>query len=194
MRNFRVLAAGLAFGSLALGGCVSGRPFSNAHPVTIVTAPEGATVTSQYGDSCVTPCDIWLPTADGGLLEVALLGYQTESVYIGSVFNSGRAARAMASEAALALAYPDPYDIGLELLLSAIDHRGRYSELTDYDVSLQLVPAIVDYAEAERNENAEPPPGIVYRLSDDEIAEILDGRPRRPPVMAASLPFGGHSE
>lgn len=196
MKNVRALTVAVALGATALAGCVSGRPFANAHPVRVVTAPEGATVTSEYGDSCVTPCNIYLPTASGGLLEVALNGYQTESVYVGSVLDPARVARARASEAAWTLIDPDPVDIGLDVLLSVMDFRGRYAELSDYDVSLQLVRVIVDYADSGDADAGEAGvrEGVVYRLSDEEIAEIVDGRPRRPPVMTASLPFGPAGE
>ncbi|QLC24178.1 hypothetical protein HFP57_03470 [Parasphingopyxis algicola] len=196
MHNFRFLTVAVAVGSMALAGCVSGRPFANAHPVRVVTAPEGATVTSEYGDSCVTPCNIYLPTASGGLLEIALNGYQTESVYIGSVLDSGRVARARASEAAWTLIDPDPVDIGLDALLSIVDFRGRYAELSDYDVSLQLVRAIVGYADSGDANAGEAGvrEGIVYRLSDEEIAAIRDDLPERAPIMAASLPFGPAGE
>ncbi|MGP1354869.1 MAG: hypothetical protein ACTS1Z_16245 [Parasphingopyxis sp.] len=185
MNKIQLLTAAVAVGALALSGCVSSRPLASAQPVRVVTSPEGAVVTSEYGDSCMSPCAIWLPTGRGGSLEIAMDGYGTETVEIGSRYNATRAANAERID--INDRYhdsdPDVVDAALGALYLLTNPGGPHRELDTGEVHVSLFPlspADVDGAEVARSEGrpltvsreTDAQGTVVYRLSESEIEEI----------------------
>ena len=72
----------------AVAGCgqnyfVKGHALAPSDRIDIVTAPAGALASNSHGNSCYTPCDLPLLTADGGEITIAKDGFHTERADMG---------------------------------------------------------------------------------------------------------------
>jgi len=158
-----MLATALTLGA-ALGGCVNGRGIAPNQPVTIYSIPEGATATSSYEESCITPCTLRLPNDDGGTIWIMKDGYETASVSIGSHVDAEAVARS-ASE------FIDPTDAVLEAATGVLLGEGMVKRLDTRQVQVTLKPSTMMGAKTRLpiDPNAR---GTVQRLSPEEIAKV----------------------
>ncbi len=158
-----------------LGGCVGGNPLVHSQSIRINSTPAGAIATSEYGDSCRTPCNLRLRTSRGGHVRVARDGYDPVDVFVGTRPDSFRRGLIAANAAAHAVD-PDPLLIGVDLLLLSRDWRGATRRLNANHVSVDLPVASGPRINVDQEVAALPPlqdgPGVV-RLSQAQVQAIL---------------------
>ena len=149
--------------TLTLGGCastdwVNGHTLETAESLAVLTLPAGATVTTEYGDSCTSPCKVPLLTKRGGEVTVELAGYCTERHRITSSVSDSRVAR-RATSYAIEASDPDPVSIGLTALgdaltgksgVMAIDKRKREVEMVALADGEEDLPAPAEPLTGER--------------------------------------------
>ncbi|MBV7267038.1 hypothetical protein [Erythrobacter ani] len=141
--NYRSLAV-LSFVSVALSGCaqkqfVKGHGLAPSETVYIVTAPTGATASTNYGQSCTTPCYLPLLRAKGGEVTVAMDGHHTERFTVTSSVSDARIARRAASNAVEAID-PDPVSILLTAAAQLADGKGGVMSLDERDFVIEMRP------------------------------------------------------
>ncbi len=133
-----------AFGmALALGGCakmqgVKGNALAPAEAVHVATLPSSAIASNGHGQSCRTPCSLPLLRSLGGEITIALDGFRTERVQIGSSVSDRYVAERARTYAVEALD-PDPASIGLTLLGHALGGRGGVRALDTNAIRIELV-------------------------------------------------------
>ena len=147
---------------LVMSGCVSSRPFESSDSISITSTPSGALATTNYGDSCRTPCKLRLLSGSGGTVTVEKEGFEVQEIEVG-VRRSGTKTALTATDSALLAADPDPLNILLSGLDRLIDGRGQTHKIDLRDVHVvmqELTPATntdeleigsrgVQYAETE---------------------------------------------
>lgn len=170
--SFKAVALG---GALALlSGCVGGNPLVNKGRVKIRTSPEGALATSEYGDSCTTPCSLFLRTSKGGTIRISKAGYEAETVSIGTYFDEAE----MVFDGAREAVRPDPFRIAVNGLLTLVDAKGQYRKLDTrrVNVALLLLGSRPQTPKQVPLATALPAPtagGSVRRLSREQIEAIV---------------------
>lgn len=138
---FAVFAVGSA---VVLSGCeqkqfVKGHFLKPSETVFVETLPQGATVTSNFGQSCTTPCYIPLLRAKGGDLTISKDGFHTERIFVTSSVDGRRVAH-RALDNAVAAIDPDPVDMVLSSFAQLADGKGGVMSLDHRDFALELVP------------------------------------------------------
>lgn len=191
----RIKAASLILLAVATSACVGGNPLVHSNAVRVRSTPTGALATSEYGDSCTTPCRLRLRTSRGGVIRVTHQGYEPAEVSIGTrpnhVSNAQDAARVT-----LAASEGDVVTLAFTALEYALDPRGYGRRLDTRRVHVDLYPAgalrpmetqhaATDSAATGVGGPLLPPdaPGVV-RLADEEVDSILGA-----PVATRSSPF-----
>ncbi len=129
---------------LALSACgpnyfVKGHALKPAQQVDVATAPTGALVSNNFGNSCRTPCKLPLLTARGGELLIEKEGYFAELYYIGSEI-SGTKVALQASDIALDAIDPEPVTIGLTAIAHMISGKGAVMDLDRREIRSELIP------------------------------------------------------
>ena len=82
MHAFRILVlACLALSTTACATAVRG----TTEPITFVSDPNGAKMTTTTGLACITPCTIEVPRKDTFTAKFELEGYETQSVFVDTV-------------------------------------------------------------------------------------------------------------
>jgi hypothetical protein len=164
-----------------LSGCVGGNFLVNNSTVKIRTTPRDALATSEYGDSCRTPCTLRLRTSRGGTIRLSKAGYEDEEISIGSHFDEVAAA----AEAVRTAVDPDPINVAVEGLFGLTDPEGQYRRLNARRIEVALQPLGAggpqepQPAEASVQEQG----GAVARLSREEVDALLG-----PPLPTTSQP------
>ncbi|VAW08141.1 hypothetical protein MNBD_ALPHA05-918 [hydrothermal vent metagenome] len=116
-----------------LSACVQGQGVVASEVLRIKTSPAGATAVSSYGDECVTPCHLFLPTDKGGEVTISKAGYETQTIAIGTKFDTvGTALRTPD--------YVDPSDVVFDAVLLAAFGKGMYKNLEPNRINIVLMP------------------------------------------------------
>ncbi len=173
-----------------LSGCVGGNPMVRNAPVKIRTNPEGALATSEYGDSCTTPCSLRLRTSRGGMIRITKEGHEDVEVFVGSHHSSTKAIGRAVGHAI----DPDPTDLAIDAIFTLFDPVGQDRRLNTYSVQIDLpqvgafAPVEVMHASADRIGKGS---GVV-RLKQEEVNAIL-GEPlsNEPPSTGDETATGG---
>jgi hypothetical protein len=165
----------LGAGAASLSGCVGGNPLVNNSSVKIRTSPAGALATSEYGDSCTTPCKLRLRTSKGGTIRISKAGYEEETVSIGTHSDDV----GLAMEGVRQAARPDAVGLAVEGLFTLLDRKGQYRKLDTRRVEVDLLPLgssprkealLASVAAAPAQPAAD---GQVRRLSREQIEAIV---------------------
>lgn len=162
-----VLSFTLVTIALGLGGCakmqgVKGHALAPAEAVQVTTLPTSATASNGHGQSCQTPCSLPLLRASGGQITIALDGFRTERVQIGSAVSDKYVAERARTYAVEAID-PDPASIGLTLLGHALGGRGGIRTLESNEIRIELA----QLAEGEQDLLAEAKPLTGERVPID---------------------------
>jgi hypothetical protein len=166
----------LGAGAALLGGCVGGNPLVNNSSVKIRTSPAGALATSEYGDSCKTPCSLRLRTSKGGTIRISKAGYEDETLSIGTHFDEA----GLAMEGVRQASRPDAFGLAVEGLFTLLDRKGQYRKLDTRRVNVALLPMgstpaprEVPLASAAAPAQPAAGGGTVRRLSREQIEAII---------------------
>lgn len=138
--NTSLFGAAVIGAGLLLTGCVGGDVLSRNAPVKIESSPPGAMATSEYGDSCTTPCSLRLPTDRGGSIRIAKAGYEDYETYVGSHFSKVKAGVGTAADTAYYVDDPSPIVAGVDVLDAAFNSKSKYRYLDSYSVYARLAP------------------------------------------------------
>ncbi len=153
--------------SLALASCANGGLLQARSEVRVTSWPHGAIVENDRGDSCLTPCEITLPNNRGGYLEVSLAGYETQTFMIGSHPDEVNITTPVPGYAYR----PDTFDLTAMAVAYAADLHGYVRTLDTDHLHVSLMPFVEAHSERSEQANSD---AVVYRLSDEEIAEIQE--------------------
>ena len=128
----------IIFIALFCSACINGRGVTPQQGVRVSTTPSGATATSSYGNSCTTPCVLFLPTDNGGEIVVEKDGYHSETVQIDAKFDRFSAT----TDAAFDSVYPE--DAAIDLAFLAVFGKGSYQKLDTHRLNITLTPLVAD--------------------------------------------------
>lgn len=128
--------------ALFASGCaVNGHSFlKRSAPVKIATNPAGAVATSEYGDSCVTPCSLRLLMSRGGDITITKEGYEPYIAEIGSSVSKTKAFFGSTADAAYYLDDPDIATFAIDAVDNLVNADSKYKSLDAYSIAVRLMP------------------------------------------------------
>lgn len=132
---------GALMSTLFIYGCVQGQGATPSEGVRVRSDPEGATVQTSFGDTCISPCTIFLPTKSGGDVTISKDGFETQTTTIGTKFD----------KVGVALDAPnvaDPASAAVSAGFLAIFGKSTYRNLDRHRLKVTLVPMDESNAEA----------------------------------------------
>jgi hypothetical protein len=124
---------------LLLASCVGGDFLTRNALVRIESSPSGALATSEYGDSCKTPCSLRLPTDRGESIHISKAGYEDYETYVGSHFSKVKAGFGTAADTAYYIDDPSPVVAAVDVLEAALNSKSKYRYVSSYNVYARLI-------------------------------------------------------
>ena len=126
---------------LAVSACgpaprVGLKPINTSDWVDVTTEPAGAIATNYRGRTCITPCRLALPRAEGGSILIHLAGYRTERHFIGAestLENHAQDDRFHPSQR-------DPEDLAIDAAIHTLIDKGLTKRLDKNSLHVELAP------------------------------------------------------